>query len=130
MAAPRPPVNSKLSCEKCGSTKVSARYQPWFALATWLVLSGGRIPVPPPTAAPPCFAGLCPDAEHLHRTCQRCGFQWITPCLHGILGPAVTRIEDTREGQTRRRPTPAPSVSRWSWLWSWATLTTKEPTDA
>ena len=57
---PVPPPRPKPQCPKCAGAKTRLRYR-----------AGRRSG---------CRAD-CPTGEHLHRTCESCGYWWVMPCL-------------------------------------------------
>lgn len=57
------PYNPQAPCPKCGYPAVSTRYHAKPELLQICKKSGGV------------------ESEHLHRTCERCGYEWLEACL-------------------------------------------------
>jgi len=101
MPAPKDNASSgTVTCPKCKGRKVSARWKSGFEdlAGQWrraAKAQGIRADTTPPVPAPfeSCRPGHCPNSEHLHRICDRCGYAWTTPIAGGVLGPIVQATE-------------------------------------
>lgn len=58
-----PPLSTDVACDKCGSHSISMKWVPPNS-ANFIFMHDH------------CLGMGCPRIEHIHRTCNVCGFQW------------------------------------------------------
>lgn len=68
MSVDLPPYNPEATCPKCGHDDVHTRYEPTAHHHSCQVREMVTDPV-------------CCTAEHMERTCRRCGYQWPEACM-------------------------------------------------